>query len=197
MTNVRRWLAVQATGDTVRLIPTEGHGPDFFVKANDYDELVRQWEDAKRAMTGEKSASGDEPKPNAGVKCSHCNGKGVPDQIYDERRGGWSAPDIPCETCYGKGRIYTVEQYLKTLPADWHEDSSLQTWFPLTSEEREANRLDANRYRWLKRYLCESGESFREVAFDIAHDKPKADWDAAIDAELASAQRTKPRQEQR
>ena len=46
MSEVKRWLAVSAGGDTVRLIPMDGCGPDFFVKANDYDrdlaEMRRQ-----------------------------------------------------------------------------------------------------------------------------------------------------------
>jgi hypothetical protein len=70
-----------------------------------------------------------------GIKCTHCNGKGVETQHYDEEQGGWSDPDVPCATCEGTGRIRTVEQYLKTVPADWHQDSSVQTWFPLLEEE--------------------------------------------------------------
>jgi len=85
-----------------------------------------------------------EPLPSQGVKCIHCNGKGVTDQIYDEQRGGWSAPNIPCQTCGGSGRIRTVEQYLKTLPANWHVDSSLETWFPITAEELERLRSVAS-----------------------------------------------------
>lgn len=72
-------------------------------------------------------------EPSAGVKCTHCNGKGYNEPIYDEQ-DGW-IDETPCETCNGSGRITTVEQYLKTLPANWHEDSSLETWFPITAEE--------------------------------------------------------------
>ncbi len=71
-----------------------------------------------------------------GIICVNCGGKGVEPQHYDERTG-WSDEHVPCATCQGTGRIYTVEQYLKTLPADWHQDSSLATWFPLTAEELE------------------------------------------------------------
>jgi hypothetical protein len=53
-----------------------------------------------------------------------------------------------------------------------------------TDSELEALEKDALRYRWLKEYMCESGEKFHEVAFDIAHDKPKEDWDAAIDTAI-------------
>lgn len=41
MTKTQRWLAVSAGTDTVRLLPMEGCGPDFFVKANAYDDLER------------------------------------------------------------------------------------------------------------------------------------------------------------
>ena len=79
----------------------------------------------------------------AGIECVHCEGKGVETQHYDPERGGWSDQDKPCETCGGSGRIITVEQYLKTVPANWHEDSSIQTWFPLLNEEMERLRRGA------------------------------------------------------
>jgi len=77
-----------------------------------------------------------------GIVCVHCQGKRFAPQHYDERTG-WSDEHVPCATCQGTGRIYTVEQYLKTLPADWHQDSSLETWFPLLSEELK--RLESER----------------------------------------------------
>lgn len=71
------------------------------------------------------------PEPGvSGVKCTHCNGSGEELQYYDEETG-WSE-EKQCATCKGTGSITSVEQYLKTVPANWHEDSSLQTWFPLT-----------------------------------------------------------------
>lgn len=70
---------------------------------------------------------------NEGIKCTHCNGIGCTAQHYDEEHG-WSDNE-DCATCGATGRIRTVEQYLKTLPANWHEDSSLETWFPLSAEE--------------------------------------------------------------
>lgn len=82
----------------------------------------------------------DEPRAEGGIKCIHCNGKGTETQHYDEEQGGWSDPDVPCQTCMGTGLIRTVEQYLKTLPANWHEDSSVQTWFPILNEEVERLR---------------------------------------------------------
>ena len=74
--------------------------------------------------------------PPPGIVCVHCGGKGVEPQHYGAATG-WSDPKVPCGTCQGTRRIYTVEQYLKTLPADWHQDSSLDRWFPLTAEELE------------------------------------------------------------
>jgi hypothetical protein len=71
-------------------------------------------------------------------KCAHCNGSGKEAQVYDEQTG-WS-DEKACDTCNGSGRITTVEQYLKTLPANWHEDSGLATWFPLVAEEIERLR---------------------------------------------------------
>ena len=72
--------------------------------------------------------------PATGIACVHCQGEGVEPQHYDEATG-WSDWNTPCATCQGAGRIYTVEQYLKTMPADWHQDASLERWFPLTAEE--------------------------------------------------------------
>lgn len=74
------------------------------------------------------------PPPPTGIVCVHCSGKGFEPQDYDESTG-WSDLNTPCATCQGAKRIYTVEQYLKTLPADWHQDGSLERWFPLTAEE--------------------------------------------------------------
>lgn len=72
-------------------------------------------------------------EPCEGVKCVHCNGSGEETQHYDEQNG-WSE-EKPCDTCKGSGRITTVDQYLKTVKANWHEDSSLETWFPITAQE--------------------------------------------------------------
>lgn len=46
-----------------------------------------------------------------------------------------------------EGRGGELDAYIKTLPAEWHEDSSLETWFPLTAEElkRKTGELDALR----------------------------------------------------
>lgn len=103
---------------------------------------TRLWIDCEAVLTGHEAAvlaaavrklNGLSDEPSAGVKCTHCNGKGYNEPIYDEQ-DGW-IDETPCETCNGSGRITTVEQYLKTLPANWHEDSSLETWFPITAEE--------------------------------------------------------------
>jgi hypothetical protein len=98
-------------------------------------------------MTRSKGASGLDRLLSAtarptGIVCVHCQVKRFEPQHYDEQTG-WSDERAPCATCQGAGRIYTVEQYLKTLPADWHRDSSLATWFPLLSEEIE--RLEHER----------------------------------------------------
>jgi hypothetical protein len=39
-----------------------------------------------------------------------------------------------CSTTCGFKEHDIIHGY-KSLPADWHEDSSLETWFPLTAEE--------------------------------------------------------------
>lgn len=40
--------------------------------------------------------------------------------------------------------------YIATLPADWHEDSSLETWFPLTAEELERTKTELAALRRLQ-----------------------------------------------
>jgi len=68
--------------------------------------------------------------------------------------------EIYAQRCNGSGRITTVEQYLKTLPANWHEDSSLATWFPITAEE--IKRLRA-RIAELEKALREVREHVRDL----------------------------------
>lgn len=46
--NAGRWLAVPAGGDSVTLLTMDGAGPDFFVKASDYDALRAEVERLKR-----------------------------------------------------------------------------------------------------------------------------------------------------
>src|SRR5690606_9397861 len=53
--------------------------------------------------------------------------------------------------------LAAAQQRIACLPADWREDSSLETWFPITAEEIESLRTenarlreDAERYRWLR-----------------------------------------------
>lgn len=89
------------------------------------------WDAIEVTLSGDSSAP--ETGGNEGIKCTHCNGMGCTEQHYDEENG-WSDNE-DCTTCGATGRIRTVEQYLKTLPANWHEDSSLETWFPLSAEE--------------------------------------------------------------
>ncbi len=94
-----------------------------------------------RASAQEGTEAAQDLQENEGIPCVHCRGTGVKEQHYDEH-SGWSEPDQPCETCKGSKRIRTVEQYLKTLPADFHQDSSLKTWFPLLAEELERLRAE-------------------------------------------------------
>ena len=76
-----------------------------------------------------------------GRKCTHCNGSGETQaccgQVVDDHGPVCCGnPDVvDCQTCGGAGNIHTIEQYIKTLPADWHADSSLAKWFPLTAGE--------------------------------------------------------------
>lgn len=46
----KKWLAVPAGGDTVRLVETEGHGVDFFVKLNDWQTLADENERLRAAL---------------------------------------------------------------------------------------------------------------------------------------------------
>ena len=51
--NVRTpaWLAVRAEADTVRLLPVDGCGPDFFVKQADYNALKSENERLRMALS--------------------------------------------------------------------------------------------------------------------------------------------------
>lgn len=104
-------------------------------KLRKHDVQARRRSEHRRGMTGLERLLSGGPSPN-GILCVHCQGKGLEPQHYDET-AGWSDPNATCPTCEGTGRIYTVEQYLSTLPVDWHQDSSLERWFPLTAEELE------------------------------------------------------------
>lgn len=42
------------------------------------------------------------------------------------------------------------ERQLQRLPADWHMDSSLETWFPLTAEQLQRDAQDAALWRTLR-----------------------------------------------
>jgi len=39
------------------------------------------------------------------------------------------------------GKLEQARKYIDSLPANWHEDSSLETWFPFTAQELAALRL--------------------------------------------------------
>lgn len=103
---------------------------------------------------------GEAAEPRAGLKCYHCNGAGK-FQIYDHITG---YDERSCDTCEGIGRITTIEQYLKTVPANWHENSSLETWFPITAEElkrlkdeRVAAPPPAHPSAWIRGRVTPSG----------------------------------------
>lgn len=81
--------------------------------------------------------------PPVTLKCVHCNGTGqsidccgCPDVDGEGRQYCCGRPEpSDCTTCGTTGKITTLSQYLKTLKANWHEDSSLETWFPITAQE--------------------------------------------------------------
>lgn len=103
-------------------------------------------------------------------------------------------------------KIECLEQYLKTLPANWHEDSGLATWFPITAEEIECLRTenarlreDAARYRWLRkgesddvavvRGLGAMDYGMSAVVYTYSEEIDGDDLDAAIDAAMAKEAR--------
>ena len=50
-----------------------------------------------------------------------------------------------CPWCSAtKSEIEEMAQKLLSLPADWQEDSSLETWFPLTAEELKRTKEEKN-----------------------------------------------------
>lgn len=82
-------------------------------------------------------------EPRAARKCTHCNGTGLGQVCCGELDDGRCCmqPVIDaCGTCGGDKTISTIDQYIATLPADWHEDSSLEKWFPLTAQELKLQR---------------------------------------------------------
>lgn len=56
--NTGRWLAVPAGGDAIRLLPMDGSGPDFFVKASDYDALRAERDQFKAMWERDSTALG-------------------------------------------------------------------------------------------------------------------------------------------
>src|SRR5690606_22618691 len=78
--------------------------------------------------------------------------------------------------------ITTVEQYLKTLPANWHEDSSLETWFPITAEELK--RLKDARATVPPTSVRASNEQLAQALRnlrDVAHREVSPRYSAALD----------------
>jgi len=68
------------------------------------------------------------------LPCPHCKGTGKSEPYWMTDVERWSE-ECQCATCDGGGKLITAVQYLRTVPANWHEDSSLEKWFPLTAEE--------------------------------------------------------------
>jgi hypothetical protein len=46
-----------------------------------------------------------------------------------------------------KDEVARLKGKLDAYPADWHTDSSLETWFPLTAEEMSRLKLENERLR--------------------------------------------------
>ena len=77
--------------------------------------------------------------------------------IHDFIDDGTGACAFPFGQTYCGYRCNDEIHGYKALPADWFEDSSLETWFPLTAQELAE----------LKRQLAATQESYRRVS-DLA-----------------------------
>jgi hypothetical protein len=70
-------------------------------------------------------------------------------------------------------RIRELEQERDRLPAKWFEDSSLQTWFPLTAEELERTRAQLqavqNELEELRAWRDSDEDAVITVANEIRH----------------------------
>lgn len=139
MTNTKRYK-LQPALDAY----TIEHPQGAWVKYEDFERLraaLRAIADSDEcpelpAMAAEALRGSHEPEGrHPGITCIHCQGTGRREDPIDRGNGNVAYEEGPCDTCDGTGRIRTVGQYLKTLPADWHQDSSLETWFPLTANE--------------------------------------------------------------
>lgn len=49
--------------------------------------------------------------------------------------------DEHCAACTTEARI-AINAYIKFLPGNWHLDSSLETWFPLTAEQLRRDKAE-------------------------------------------------------
>ena len=82
-----------------------------------------------------------------------------------------------------RARAEAAEAKLAALPTDWQQDSSLETWFPISAQALREAEIDAGRYRWLRDCWFIAGEEFppelNEGAASSAH------FDDAIDAAIA------------
>jgi len=103
------------------------------------------------------------------VKCGHCNGTGKeppPEemcQLFEMCELQGVHPELKAAVGALILRCMDAELKLRRLPADWFEDSSLETWFPLTAERiadlaAEVAQKDAEIKR-LRRIIEGSGAS--------------------------------------
>lgn len=67
--------------------------------------------------------------------------------VSAEKRGVDKAKE-ECEELHAK--LAAMESELSSLPAKWSEDSSLKTWFPITSDELESLREEVSELRAYK-----------------------------------------------
>jgi hypothetical protein len=65
-------------------------------------------------------------------------------RLVEERQCGFH---MSAELEILRRKVAELEAELATLPAVWREDSSLETWFPLTAEELKRLRAELARLR--------------------------------------------------
>jgi hypothetical protein len=81
------------------------------------------------------------------------------------------------------GLTAALTEYIKSLPADWHADSSLETWFPLTSEELTRLRQENQTLRFpraSKPMLAQAGGAVSERQLSPQDDAMGAWLSAAL-----------------
>lgn len=76
-------------------------------------------------------------------KCVHCR-----EAKASHEQG--KCPGKEASTSY-----QTAQDYIDYLPANWCEDSSLETWFPLTAEELKRTKAEKDALEGALREICE------------------------------------------